>query len=89
LDGEVVDFAGLRVIDARRHGEFGYFTAIGVIVNTYFKYVVVTAIVGEVRDGDWELAELESSDELGVIGPKVEGLVGRVLYLEVEGELIG
>ena len=89
MDGEVIDFAGLRVIDARGYWEFGYFTAVGVVVDTYFKHVVVTAIIGEVRDGDWELAELEGSDELGVIGPKVEGLIGRVLYLEVECKLIG
>ncbi len=76
---EVIDFAGLRVIDARRHGEFGYFTAVGVVVDTYFKHVVVTAIIGEVRDGDWELAELEGSDA-------VAGLDGEVVDFAGLGE---
>ena len=85
FDGEVVDFAGLRVVDTIWDWEFGYFTAVWVIVNTDFKDVVVSAIIGEVGDGDWELVELEGSDELGIIGPEVEGLVGRVLDLEVKG----
>ena len=73
------------VVDTIWDWEFGYFTAVWVIVNTDFKDVVVSAIIGEVGDGDWELVELEGSDELGIIGPEVEGLVGRVLDLEVKG----
>jgi hypothetical protein len=78
----------LGVVDTIWDWEFGYFAAVWVVVDTDFKDIVVSAIigeVGEVGDGDWELVELEGSDELGVIGPEVEGLVGRVLDLEVKG----
>ena len=75
----------MGVVDTIWDWEFGYFAAVWVVVDTDFKDVVVSAIVGEVGDGDWELVELEGSDELGVIGPEVEGLVGRVLDLEVKG----
>ena len=76
------------VVDTIWDWEFCYFAAVWVVVDTDFKDIVVSAIigeVGEVGDGDWELVELEGSDELGVIGPEVEGLVGRVLDLEVKG----
>jgi hypothetical protein len=79
------------VVDTIWDWEFGYFAAVWVVVDTDFKDIVVSAIigeVGEVGDGDWELVELEGSDELGVIGPEVEGLVGRVLDLEVKGKLV-
>jgi hypothetical protein len=75
----------LGVVDTIWDWEFGYFAAVWVVVDTDFKDIVVSAIIGEVGDGDWELVELEGSDELGVIGPEVEGLVGRVLDLEVKG----
>jgi hypothetical protein len=78
----------LGVVDTIWDWEFGYFAAAWVIVDTDIKDVVISAIIGEVRDGNWELVELEGSDELGVIGPEVEGLVGRVLDLEVKGKLV-
>ena len=76
------------VVDTIWDWEFGYFATVWVIVDTDFKDIVVSAIIGEVGDGDWELVELEGSDELGIIGPEVEGLVGRVLDLEVKGKLV-
>ena len=78
----------MGVVDTIWDWEFGYFAAVWVVVDTDFKDIVVSAIIGEVGDGDWELVELEGSDELGVIGPEVEGLVGRVLDLEVKGKLV-
>ena len=59
----------MGVVDTIWDWEFGCFAAVWVVVDTDIKDVVISAIIGEVRDGNWELVELEGSDELGVIGP--------------------